>query len=227
MKAIYLCAAIFMAANFTPSLGAAESSNSTIATRAQLDPAIVKKASEWVATLQLTDPGKEERVTQAIAAHLQAVRDWHNSHPYTEVPETNSVTGKPMSVLEREMVADSRMPKTAHEKLMTALRKDLNDQQVAAILDKYTVGKVEFTMRGYEGIVPDMTPAERATILHNLEQAREEAIDYKDMKEISAVFKKYKTKNEQYLDANGRDWHALYKAYVQKIEAEKKAKTEK
>ena len=43
------------------------------------------------------------------------------------------------------------------------------------------------------------------------------------MKGISQVFEVYKTKCEQYLIANGRDWRALFKAYVDKRNAEKAA----
>jgi nitroimidazol reductase NimA-like FMN-containing flavoprotein (pyridoxamine 5'-phosphate oxidase superfamily) len=37
---------------------------------------------------------------------------------------------------------------------MAGLRKDLTEEQVEAILDKYTIGKVAFTMKGYKAIVP-------------------------------------------------------------------------
>jgi hypothetical protein len=61
------------------------------------------------------------------------------------------------------------------------------------ILDKYTVGKVAFTLQGYKAIVPDLTPKEETEILKNLKQARSQAIDYKSMNEISAIFEIYKT----------------------------------
>jgi fructose-1,6-bisphosphatase len=51
----------------------------------------------------------------------------------------------------------------------------------------------------------------------------EQAIDYKNMNQISAIFEIYKTKSEQYLNSNGRNWRQLYKAYVDKVKAEKEA----
>jgi hypothetical protein len=192
--------------------------------RAKSDLSLEKKAAEWVGSLNLGDPAKAARVQAVIVTHLKAVRDWHNEHPYTAVPPgTNAVTGKPLSNLDREMIADSAMPRSVHTDLMTGLRKDLNAEQVEAILDKYTVGKVAFTLRGYHAIVPDLTKAEEATILGFLKQAREEAVDYKNMNQISAIFEIYKTKCEQYLNANGRNWKALYKAYTDDIKAKKKA----
>ena len=106
---------------------------------------------------------------------------------------------------------------------MMGLRNDLTEPQVEAILDRYTEGKVAFTMKGYRAIVPDLTDGEATTILGFLQQAREQAVDFKGSKLISAIFEIYKTKSEQYLDSRGRDWHALYKAYTDAVNAKKAA----
>ncbi|MCW3092021.1 MAG: hypothetical protein JWP81_3090 [Ferruginibacter sp.] len=106
---------------------------------------------------------------------------------------------------------------------MAGLRKDLDESQVEAVLDKYTVGKVAFTLAGYKAIVPDLTKAEEETILTNLKLAREQAVDFKSIKQISAIFEIYKSKCEQYLNANGRNWRQMYKAYTDIIIAKKKA----
>ena len=181
-----------------------------------------KKAAEWVASLELKDNKKEKRVTAVIAAHLTAVRDWHNGHPFQVIPAgINPVTGEKLSDLHRQIIADSAMPKTVHENLMNGLRADLTEAQVEAILDKYTVGKVAFTFKAYKEIVPDMTPEDEAYILDNLKAAREMAVDYKSMKEISAIFEIYKTKNEQYFTNSGRNWRQMYKAYVKSLKAKK------
>jgi hypothetical protein len=181
-----------------------------------------KKAAEWVSSLSLGDDSKQSRIAAVITAHLKAVRDWHNDHPYTTVPAgINPVTGQPLSQLDRSMIADSAMPKSVHKNLMDGLRADLNEEQVEAILDKYTVGKVAFTMKGYKAIVPDLTADEEKTILGFLKQAREEAVSYKSMPQISAIFEIYKTKSEQYLNSNGRDWKKLYKAYSDAAKAKK------
>jgi hypothetical protein len=46
----------------------------------------------------------------------------------------------------------------------------------------------------------------------------------KHIKQISAIFYIYKTKNEQFLNANGRNWRVLYKAYSDAAKAKKAAK---
>lgn len=182
----------------------------------------LKKAQEWVGSLALGNKTKEERLVQVVVRHLKAVRDWHNGHPFTEVPAgINPATGNKLSELDRQIIADSAMPTAVHQQLMEGLRKDLIEEQVATILDKYTIGKVAFTTKGYEAIVPDLTAKEREVIKQNLEQAREQAVDYKSMKQISAVFEIYKTKIEQYFNANGRNWRQLFKAYVDAAKAKK------
>jgi hypothetical protein len=222
-------AAIFLAvfqvfAQEPPKTSATAAEAKAAEARTRSDEDARKKAAEWVTSLNLGDAAKEARVAAVITDHLKTIRDWHNEHPYTTVPAGNNpVTGKPLSQLDRQMIANSAMPRSVHETLMAGLRKDLTEAQVEAVLDKYTVGKVEFTMKGYKAIVPDLTAEEEKTILGFLKQAREEAVDYKNMNQISAIFEIYKTKSEQYLNSNGRDWKKLYKAYTDAARARKAA----
>jgi hypothetical protein len=189
---------------------------------------LLKKANEWTADLRLNDPVKEKNVSEAIATHLITIRDWNNEHPYTTVPAgINPATGNKLSELDRQLIANSAMPGSVHENLMIALRSNLSPAQVEMILDKYTIGKMAFTLKGYLAIVPDLTKEEEAKILEFLKQAREQAIDYKSMKQVSAIFEIYKTKCEQYLNNNGRNWRQLFKTYVDKVKAQKEAEKQK
>jgi hypothetical protein len=196
--------------------------------KAKADADIEAKAAEWVNALNLNDASKEERVKAAIATHLKAVRDWHNEHPFTAVPAgINPATGNRLSDMDRTIIAHSAKPASIHDNLMNVLKKELTPEQVEFILDKYTIGKVAFTLKGYKAIVPDLKPEEEAQISEYLKQAREQAIDFKNMKEISAIFEIYKTKCEQYLNSNGRNWHQLYKNYVNAVKAKKAAEKQK
>jgi hypothetical protein len=188
------------------------------------DAQVQQKAAAFTASLTLNDPAKEARVTSVIATHLIAVRDWHNSHDFATVPAgIDPRTGDKLSDLERQIIMDSSIPKTVHENLMSGLRKELSEEQVEAILDQYTIGKVAFTMAGYKSIVPNMTEKEEATILAYMKQAREMAVDFKSMKQISGIFEIFKTKSEQYLNSNGRNWKEMYKAYTTAAKAKKAA----
>lgn len=202
----------------------ADSAKIASAATAKANAEADKKAADWTGKLNLSDKQKEKRVATAIATHLKAIRDWNNSHPFTTVPAgINPATGNKLSNMDRQIIANSSMPASIHKDLMDVLNKELTPEQVEFILDQYTIGKVAFTMKGYKAIVPDLKPEEEARILENLKQAREQAIDYKSMKQISAIFEIYKTKCEQYLNSNGRNWHQLFKAYVDKVKAEKAA----
>lgn len=181
-----------------------------------------KKSQEWTAELKLANPAKEEKIKSFIFSHLIAVKEWHNSHPFSTVPAgINPYTGEKLSDMDRSIIADSAQPDSIHNNLMAGLRQELEEQQVAFILDKYTIGKVDFTLKGYKAIVPDLTAVEEQTIRKNLEEAREKAIDYKGIKQVSAIFEIYKNKCEAYLNANGRNWRQLFKDYVAKVKAEK------
>jgi len=192
--------------------------------KAKSDLELQKKAAEWAVDLKLNDGAKEERIKAAIITHLKAVCDWHNEHPSATVPAgINPATGNLLSEMDRQIIASSAIPKSVHESLMNVLKTELSPEQIETILDKYTIGKVAFTLKGYQAIVPDLKTEEEAKILEYLKQPREQAIDYKNMKEISAIFEIYKTKCEQYLNSNGRNWKQLYKAYTDAVKAKKAA----
>ncbi len=196
---------------------------STLTQAQTIDEGSMKKAAGWVASLQLNDNDKESRVTTIIARHLAAIRDWHNSHG-DMIPDgaINPQTGKKLSALDRMVIADSSQPSSIRQELLDGLAAELTAEQVEQVLDCYTVGKVAFTMKAYKEIVPNMTADDEAYLLNNLKEARLMAIDYKNMKEISAIFEIFKTKNEQYFTNSGRDWRTIYRDYVQRIKQNKK-----
>ena len=194
---------------------------------AAADESVLKKSQEIIAGLNLTDETAINLATTAVYNHRRAVRDWHNSHPYTTIPEVDKATGRKLSKVEREMMADKSIPASVHARLLKDLKRVLTPQQIEAVFDAYTVGKVAFTMKGYRAIVPDLTDKEAAVIEGYLKQAREEALECKSMKAISQVFEIYKTKCEQYLNSNGRSWKQLFRDYVNKRKAEKAAQQAK
>ncbi len=190
---------------------------------AAADESVWKKAQEIIASLNLADEKTANIAITAVYNHRRAVRDWHNTHPYTIIPEKDKATGKTLNKIEREMMMDKSIPASVHQRLLKDLNRVLTPEQVEAVFDAYTVGKVAFTMKGYYAIVPDLSDAEAKVLEGYLKQAREEALECKSMKAISQVFEIYKTKCEQYLNSNGRNWKQLFKAYTDKRKAEKAA----
>ncbi len=188
----------------------------------KIDTALERKAATWVKALELKDAEKDARLVNVIATHLTIITDWNNAHPASTVPAgIDPATGKRLSDMDRQIIANSAMPESVHKNLMSGLRKDLPEDKVEIILDKYTIGKVAFTMAGYHAIVPNMTAKEDSVILVFMKQAREQAVDFKSIKQVSAIFEIYKTKSEQYLNMNGRNWRDMYRDYTDKIKAQK------
>ena len=190
------------------------------------DAKYLERSEAIVKALELTDKKKEEAVFDLVLNHRKAVVEWHNAHPYTSYPEVDAKTGRKLNDVEREMLADQQIPASVRQTLVKGLKKHLTKEQILKIWDGYTIGKVDFTMKGYYAIVPDLTDKEAAVLRRYLEQAREEALECRRMKGISQVFEVYKTKCEQYLNANGRNWKALFKAYIDKRNAEKAAQNQ-
>jgi hypothetical protein len=222
---LLMVCAVAVAPKFSFAQNEADAKAKPVVAKSKNDPDA--RAATFVAALNLTDTAKANRVKQLIATHLTAVRDWYNSHDYTLVPEgMNPITGKVFNKLERQVIMNSMIPKSVHEDLMTGLKKYLTDEQIEVILDKYTIGKVAFTLNGYKSIVPNLTKEDEAVILTNLKAAREQAIDYKSIDEISTIFKIYKTKIEAYFTDSGRNWHAMFKAYADAQKAKKAAAPE-
>jgi len=206
----------------TSATGQAAVQNTAVPTTSEAE--VRQKAAEWVASLQLHDTQKEAAVQQVVVTHLTAIYAYAQAHPYTDTPAgINPATGKPLSILDRQLIAVSALPATVHANLMSGLRQHLTPEQVEAVLDQYTIGKVAFTLRGYKAIIPDLTATEEAVILTNLKQAREQAVDFTTMKQISAIFEIYKTQNETYLNTHGRNWRALFTSYVKAAQAQKAA----
>lgn len=185
-----------------------------------------EKAEQWTAKLELGDAAKADRVEAAIYEHLCAVTKWHNTHPgQTTVPHgINPRTGERLRAVDLDIIADGAQPRSIHDSVMARLHRELTDEQVNAVLDQYTVGKVEFTLKGYRDIVPNLTAEEEAVCRGYLEEAREMAIDYKSMKEISEIFGMAKDKCELYFNTHGRNWKQMYSDYVKRRKAEKQKK---
>ncbi|MBP5346464.1 MAG: DUF3826 domain-containing protein [Bacteroidales bacterium] len=175
-----------------------------------------EKAQKWSDSLHLNDADKTERVRKLIETHLKAVTKWHNDHIGQCPAGINPRTGERLREVDRQIICDAAQPRSYHEDLMNGLRKELTEEQVVTILDLYTVGKVDFTMRSYHQIVPNMTAEEDSICRAYLCEAREMAIDYKSMKEISEIFGMYKDKCEEYFNTHGRNWRQMYKDFHNK-----------
>jgi hypothetical protein len=206
------------------------------AAAAAAEPKIETNVDYRLSLLKLDDPAKEARLKALMLKHLTAVYEWHKDHgaKFDQLVPAglNIGTGKKLNNFERMYIADSAIPASVHKELMDGLKKDLTQEQIWVVMDDYTEpghnpGKIKFTFDGYRSIIamdkqrPQLTADEETEIMKNLREAGELSMDLPTRGTgitknglVSQVFEVYKTKNEAYLNAHGRDWHALFGAYA-------------
>jgi hypothetical protein len=152
------------------------------------DATLEKRVDKLVASLQLNDPAKEQRLHAIISTDLRAVRDAHN--------------------------AGFAPKKSVHADFIAGLESELSGKQIETLKDQLTGRRVPVTFQVYQEIVPNLSADEKAKMLDMLKQARETCLDVKDSEEMSRVFEPVKKQIQAYLIANGHDWKTLYKNFV-------------
>jgi len=184
---------------------------------AQYTESLNKRADKIVDALNLTDNAAKSKVHDTLVDHWRSVKAYHDEHP------DKLVTVEGM----KAKIPDPADPdvKAIHAKLLAGLS-SLSPEQVTVVKDELTIGKLAFTYKGYESIVPDMSDADKAFVRQQLTLAREEAVDARDTDAKSAVFKKYKKVIQQYFNDHGRNWDQMYKDYTNKLKAQKAAATQ-
>lgn len=200
----------------------------------QAQAALDKHIKPILAALKLEDAAKEAQVRETLATYLTALDAWHADHDAeikTLWGEFNKARGK----LD-QAGADAALKKiddayasfkAQHDKLIKGLSSVISPEQIEKVEDVLTVNKVKVTYKAYGQIFHGLTDEQKAFILKNLKQAREEAINAVSMSEKSAFFKKYKIKIEAYLTAQGYDVKQAYRDFVAKQKTEMAAKKAK
>ena len=99
--------------------------------------------------------------------------------------------------------------------LLKALRRELSEEQVIALLDRITRSPgVDRTYNAYVEMVPEMKDEEKMILRKRLEQARVDSLAAWSDKQIVKIFKKYKIRNEFSIDYFGYGYRERYKAWV-------------
>jgi len=220
MKHILFIAALICTAILTPpGLAQAQTNDTAPATSAAPSPADKEKATlekhtkPILAALKLTDPDKEQKVRDIMAAQFKALHTWHADNDaqikslwndFNKARSAHSVTNANAALDKISGVYAAFKPQ--HDKFLADLSSVLSPEQVEAVKDALTINKVKVTYDVYLQIFPTLTDAQKKVVLQDLKAAREEAIDCEAMPEKSAFFKKYKIIIEDdYLTAQGYD----------------------
>jgi hypothetical protein len=173
---------------------AAETNLTPQQVEAKYTAAIEGRTSAILKILALSDTNKVAKVHDLIIAQYRALNAWHDANDAklkAARKDTNAVAQIRSSL------------KTIHNDFLAKLGEHLTSEQVDAVKDKMTYGKVQFTFNGYVSQYPNLSEAHRQKILELLKEAREDAMDGGSAEEKTAVFQRYKGKINNYLNAEG------------------------
>jgi uncharacterized protein YdbL (DUF1318 family) len=184
--------------------------------------------------LHLNDAAKEAKVREILAAQFGALKTWHATNDaqikslWSDFDKARSAKNAPDANTTLDKIDTVYATfKPQHDKFLADLGAVLTPAQVETVKDALTIGKVKFTYDVYLQIYPTLTDAQKAVVLANLKDAREQAIDCEEMKEKSAFFKKYKIKIEdEYLTAQGYNPKQARTDFAAKQKAAKAGKSE-
>lgn len=166
---------------------------------------ITDRADKIVAPLALADTARATRVRDLIVAQYRGLREIHDARE-AKVAQAPSAAGdnavaEAWKGLARKEADLKVFP--LHRAFIARLDSQLSPEQVNQVKDGMTYGVVPITFKRYNELLPDLTVEQRATVLANLLEAREYAMDAGSSDEKHAWFGKYKGRINNFLSAEG------------------------
>ena len=166
------------------------------------------RAQKIVDGLQLNDAQKAENVRNIIANRYFLLNDIHSKYDKKQQAERDAELYK------------------HHFELVSALTLYLNDEQIDAVKDGMTFGRLKRDYQATQDMIPTLTDFEKQQILIWLKEAREYAMDAADSKGKHFWFDKYRGRTNNWLSSRGYDLKKERDAWMKRIE-EQKAKEKK
>ena len=168
---------------------------------------ITKRADKIIAPLAIDDAEKAARIRDLIVAHYRALREIHAARD-ARIAEaagrpTDNVVAEAWRGASRKDADLKLFP--LHRAFVARLEAELTPEQVNQIKDGLTDAVVPSTVRRYGKMLPNLTVEQRATILANLLEAREYAMDATSADGRQASFSKCESRIHNYLSAAGID----------------------
>ena len=145
------------------------------------------RAQKIVDGLQLTDAKKAENVRNIIANRYFLLNDIHSKYGKDQ-----------QDALYAELYKH-------HFELASALSLYLNEEQIDAVKDGMTYGRLKRDYNAQLDMIPTLKEEEKAQILIWLKEAREYAMDAADSKGKHFWFDKYRGRTNNWLSARGYD----------------------
>ena len=162
------------------------------------------RAQKIVDGLQLADDQKAENVRNIIANRYFLLNDIHSKYDKKQQAERDAELYK------------------HHFELASALALYLNEEQIDAVKDGMTFGRLKRDYNATLDMIPSLTDEEKAQVLIWLKEAREYAMDAADSKGKHFWFDKYRGRTNNWLSARGYDLKKERDAWMKRIEDAKK-----
>ena len=166
------------------------------------------RAQKIVDGLQLTDQKQARAVRNIIANRYFLLNDIHAKYDKSQ-----------QDALQAELYKH-------HFELASALALYLTDEQIDAVKDGMTFGRLKRDYQATQDMIPTLSDFEKQQILIWLKEAREYAMDAADSKGKHFWFDKYRGRTNNWLSGRGYDLKKERDAWMKRIE-EQKAKEKK
>ena len=165
---------------------------------------IKSRAQKIVDGLGLTDAQKAENVRNIIANRYFLLNDIHSKYDKNQ-----------QDALQAELYKH-------HFELASALALYLTDEQIDAVKDGMTFGRLKRDYQATQDMIPTLSDFEKQQILIWLKEAREYAMDAADSKGKHFWFDKYRGRTNNWLSGRGYDLKKERDAWMKRIEDAKK-----
>lgn len=167
------------------------------------------RAQKIVDGLQLTDQKQARAVRNIIANRYFLLNDIHAKYDKTQ-----------QDALQAELYKH-------HFELVSALSVYLSDEQIDAVKDGMTFGRLKRDYQATQDMIPTLSDFEKQQILIWLKEAREFALDAADSKGKHFWFDKYRGRTNNWLSARGYDLKKERDAWMKRIEEQKNVNVKK
>ncbi len=162
------------------------------------------RAQKIVDGLQLTDQKQARAVRNIIANRYFLLNDIHAKYDKSQ-----------QDALQAELYKH-------HFELASALGLYLNEEQIDAVKDGMTFGRLRRDYQAIQDMIPTLSDFEKQQILIWLKEAREYAMDAADSKGKHFWFDKYRGRTNNWLSARGYDLKKERDAWMKRTAASPK-----
>ena len=145
------------------------------------------RAQKIVNTLGLNDAQVAENVRNIIANRYFLLNDIHSKYDKTQ-----------QDALQADLYKH-------HFELASALAQYLTEEQIEAVKDGMTFGRLKRDYQATQDMIPSLSEYEKKQVLVWLKEAREYAMDAADSKGKHFWFDKYRGRTNNWLSARGYD----------------------